>query len=87
MVQFCYLTDYISEFKLFPVVRCNQGWKRNHESLYFGLGIMNNETLRKAQQNTRMIKLRSIQGMQDMAFPRDQFSKNFPGKHAPASPI
>ena len=48
---------------------------------------MNNETLRKAQQNTRMIKLRSIQGMQDMAFPRDQFSKNFPGKHAPAPPI
>ena len=26
----------------------------NHESLYFGSGIMNNETLRKAQQNTRM---------------------------------
>ena len=48
---------------------------------------MNNETLRKAQQNTRMIKLRSIQGMQDMAFPRDQFLKNFPGKHAPAPPI
>ena len=27
---------------------------RNHESLYFGSGIMNNETLRKVQQNTRM---------------------------------
>ena len=48
---------------------------------------MNNETLRKAQQNTRMIKLRSIQEMQDMAFPKDQFSKHFPGEHAPAPPI
>ena len=26
----------------------------NHESLPFGSGIMNNETLRKAQQNTRI---------------------------------
>ena len=47
---------------------------------------MNNETLRKAQQNTRMNELRSIQGMQDMAFPRVQFSKNFPGEHAPGPP-
>ena len=30
---------------------------------------MNKKTLRKAQQNTRMNELRSIQGMQDMAFP------------------
>ena len=27
---------------------------KNHESLYLGSGIMGNETLRKAQQNTRM---------------------------------
>ena len=46
----------------------------NHESLYFGSGIMNNESLRKAQQNRRMNQLRSIQGMQDMVFPRVQFS-------------
>ena len=47
---------------------------------------MNNETLRKAQQDTRMIKLRSIQGMQDMAFPRDQFSKKFSGEACPRTP-
>ena len=41
----------------------------NHESLYFGSGIMNNESLRKAQQNRRM-----NYGMQDMAFPRVQIS-------------
>ena len=29
---------------------------------------MNNETQRKAQQNTRIIRLCSIQGMQDMEF-------------------
>ena len=27
---------------------------KNLESLYFGSGIMNDETLRKAQQNTHM---------------------------------
>ena len=35
---------------------------------------MNHQTLRKTQQNTRMNLLRSIQGMQDMAFPKVQFS-------------
>ena len=49
-------------------------------------GTINKETLRKAQQNTRMNELRSIQGMQDMAFPRVQFSKNFLGEHAPGPP-
>ena len=44
---------------------------------------MNSETLRKAQQNTHMNYLRSIQGMQDIAFPRVQFSNIFLGKHAP----
>ena len=51
--------------------------RKNHMLCFKNLGIMNNETLRKAQQNTRMDELRSIQGMQDMAFPRVQFSKNF----------
>ena len=36
---------------------------------------MNNETQRKVQQNTRIIRLCSIQGMQDMEFLRVQFSK------------
>ena len=36
----------------------------NHESLNFGSGIMNNESLRKAQQNRRInSELRSIQGI------------------------
>ena len=30
--------------------------------------------------------MRSIQGMQDMAFQRVQFSKLFPGEHAPGTP-
>ena len=47
---------------------------------------MNNETLRKAQQSTRIIYLRSIQGMQDMAFQRVQFSKIFPWEHATGPP-
>ena len=51
------------------------------------LGIMNNETLRKAQQNTRKNELPSIQGMQDMAFPRVQFSKIFLGNMLPDPPI
>ena len=56
----------------------------NHESLYFGSGIMNNESLRKAQQNRRM-----NYGMQDMAFPRVQISIFLGGgrEHAPGSPI
>ena len=37
-------------------------------------GIMNNETLR---QNTLINQLRSIQGMQDMAFQRVKFSQLF----------
>ena len=44
---------------------------------------MNSETLRKAQQNTHMNYLRLIQGMQDIAFPRVQFSNIFLGEHAP----
>ena len=48
-----------------------------------GSEIMNSETLRKAQQNTHMNYLRSIQGMQDIAFPRVQFSNIFLGEHAP----
>ena len=44
---------------------------------------MNSETLRKAQQNTHMNYLRSIQGMQDIAFPRVQFSNIFLVEHAP----
>ena len=44
---------------------------------------MNNETQRKAQQNTLINQLCSIQGMQDMAFSSVQFSKIFPGKNAP----
>ena len=42
-------------------------------NLYFGSG-MNNESLRKAQQNRRM-----NYGMQDMAFPRVQMSIFFGG--------
>ena len=60
--------------------------RKNHMLCFKNLGIMNNETLRKAQQNTRMNELRSIQGMQDMAFLRVQFSKTFPGEHAPRPP-
>ena len=52
-------------------------------NLYFGSGIMNNESLRKAQQNRRM-----NYGMQDMAFPRVQMSIFFGGGgHAPGPPI
>ena len=52
-------------------------------NLYFGSGIMNNESLRKAQQNRRM-----NYGMQDMAFPRVQISIFWEGReHAPGSPI
>ena len=47
---------------------------------------MNKETLRKAEQGTRINYLRSIQGMQEMAFQRVQFSKIFPGEHAPGPP-
>ena len=56
----------------------------NHESLYFGSGIMNNESLRKAQQNRRM-----NYGMQDMAFPRVQISIFLGGGEgaSPGSPI
>ena len=43
-------------------------------NLYLGSGIMNNESLRKAQQNRRM-----NYGMQDMAFPRVQMSIFFWG--------
>ena len=54
---------------------------KNRESLYFGSGIMNNETLGKAQQYRRKNSLRSIQGMEDMAFPtvRDDFQIFFLG--------
>ena len=51
-------------------------------NLYFGSGIMNNESLRKAQQNRRM-----NYGMQDMAFPRVQMSIFWGGEHAPGPPI
>ena len=47
---------------------------------------MNNESLTKAQQNRRMNKLRSIQGMQDMAFPRVQFLIFFSGEYTPGPP-
>ena len=50
-------------------------------NLYFGSGIMNNESLRKAQQNRRM-----NYGMQDMAFPRVQMSI-FWGGSMPPDPL
>ena len=50
-------------------------------NLYLGSGIMNNESLRKAQQNRRM-----NYGMQDMAFPRVQMSI-FLGGSMPPDPL
>ena len=67
----------------------NRRWKRNHESLYLGSGIKNNcnETLTKAQQNTRveLIAFDPGDAWSGVSEILPKFQIFFPGQHAPRS--